>query len=163
MGDQNPWVVESIEAFSFYCCPECDLKTKNEDYFKTHAIECHNKSKVFFRMLKPGNTTNIDPLEVETEFECQEENEKGMEKFGESETSVKEESLSESEGEVKKSEHKSQIITNGPDLESIDDYKTADFFDDNLNTIDDQETESNFEELETFHHDFETEGSKKLI
>ena len=57
-------------------------------------------------MLKPGNTTNIDPLEVETEFECQEENEKGMEKFGESETCVKEESLSVSEGEVKKREQK---------------------------------------------------------
>ena len=155
MGDQNPWQVESIEAFSFYCCPECDLKTKTEDYFKMHAIECHNKSKAFFRMLQPGNTTNVDPLEVETEFECQEENEKGMEKFGESETSVKEESLSESEGEVKKSEHKSQaLINNGPDLESIDDYETADF-------LDDQEADSNYEELETFHHDLETEGNKE--
>ena len=160
MGDQNPWIVESIEAFSFYCCPECDLKTKNEDYFKKHAIECHNKSKVFFRMLKPGNTTNIDPLEVETEFECQEENEKGMEKFGESETSVKEESFSESEGEGKKSEHESQALINGSDLESIDDDETADF-EDNLNTIDNQEAESNFEELETFHHDLETEGNKE--
>ena len=117
MGDQNPWAVESIEAFSFYCCPECDLKTKNEDYFKKHAIECHNKSKVFFIMLKPGNNTNKDPLEVETEFEFQEENEKGTEKFGESETSVNEESLSESEGEVKKYE---QTLIDGPDLASID-------------------------------------------
>ena len=161
MGDQNPWVVESIEAFSFYCCPECDLKTKSGDYFKRHAIECHNKSKVFFIMLKPGNTTNKDPLGVETEFEFQEGIEKGMEKLGEGETSVNEESLSESEWEVKKSEHKSQIITNGPDLESIDDYETSDFFDDNVNTIDDQETESNFEELETFDHDLESEDNKE--
>ena len=158
MGDQNPWAVESIEAFSYYCCPECDLKTKNEDYFKKHAIECHNKSKVFFIMLKPGNTTNKDPLEVETEFEFQEENEKGTEKFGESENSVNEESLSESEGEVKKYE---QTLIDGPDLASIDDNETADFFEDNLNTIDDQVSESNFEELETFHHDLETEGSKE--
>ena len=94
-------------------------------------------------------------MEVETEFECQEENEKGMEKFGESETCVKEESLSESEREVKKSEQKSQApINNGPDLESIDDYETADF-------LDDQEAESNFEELETCHHDLETEGNKE--
>ena len=84
-----------------------------------------------------------------------------MEKLGEGETCVNEESLGESEWEVKKSEHKSQIITNGPDLESIDDYKTSDFFDDNVNTIDDQETESNFEELETFDHDLESEDNKE--
>ena len=105
-------------------------------------------------MLKPGNTTNKDPLGVETEFEFQEGIEKGMEKLGEGETCVNEEVLSESEWKVKKSEHKSQIITNGPDLESIDDYETADF-------LDDQEAESNFEELETFHHDLETEGNKE--
>ena len=54
-----------------------------------------------------------------------------------------------------------QTLIDGPDLASIDDNETADFFDDNLNTIDEQVAESNFEELETFHHDLETEGSKE--
>ena len=155
MGKQNPWVVENIEAFNFYCCPECDFQSKNGDYFKRHAMESHKKSKVFFLLSKSEKNTKKDPLEVETEFEFQEENEKGTEKFGESETSVNEESLSESEGEVKKYE---QTLIDGPDLASIDDNETADFFDDNLN---DQVAESNFEELETFHHDLETEGSKE--
>ena len=53
MGDQNPWQVKNIEAFSFYCCPECDFKSKDGDHFKRHAIESHNKSKVFFIVLKP--------------------------------------------------------------------------------------------------------------
>ena len=56
MGDQNPWVVENIEAFSFYCCPECDFKSKDEDYFKRHAMESHNKSKIFLTMSKSKMT-----------------------------------------------------------------------------------------------------------
>ena len=39
MGDQNPWVVENIEVFSFYCCPECDFKSKDREYFKKHVKE----------------------------------------------------------------------------------------------------------------------------
>ena len=69
MGDQNPWVVESIEEFNFYCCPECDFKSKDEDYFKRHAMESHNKSKIFFTMSKSKNNTNADSMEVVTESE----------------------------------------------------------------------------------------------
>ena len=97
MGGQNPWVVENIEAFSFYCCPECDFKSKDEDYFKRHAMESHNKSKIFFTMSKSKNNTNTESMEVVTESECQDEND--MEDFDESETSVKQEPLSESEEE----------------------------------------------------------------
>ena len=67
MGDQNPWIVESIEAFSFYCCPECDFKSKDKEYFKRHAMESHNKSKIFFTMSKSNNGTNNDSMEVVTE------------------------------------------------------------------------------------------------
>ena len=67
MGNQNPWAVENIEAFSFYCCPECDFLSKDGNHFKRHAIESHKKSKVFFIVSKPENTAHKDPLEVETE------------------------------------------------------------------------------------------------
>ena len=60
MGDRNPWVVRSIEAFNLYCCPECDFKSKDKDYFKKHAMESHNKSKVFFIMSKSENNMNDD-------------------------------------------------------------------------------------------------------
>ena len=72
MGKQNPWIVENIEAFNFYCCPECDFQSKNGDYFKRHAMESHKKSKVFFLRSKSKIYKN-------------------------SETTVKEESISESE------------------------------------------------------------------
>ena len=132
MGDQNPWVGESIEAFSFYCCPECDFKSKDRDYFKRHAIESHNKSKVFFIVTKPENTANKDPLKVGTDYGSQNENEEAMEDFDVSDTRVKRESISEL------------------DLEKFNGNETANFFEENLNTIDEQEVEVNVEELETF-------------
>ena len=75
MRDKNPWKVESIEAFSFYCCPECDFKSKDRYYFKRHAMESHNKSKIFFVLSKCEDNTSNDSMEVETELESQHENE----------------------------------------------------------------------------------------
>ena len=65
MDPQNPWEVENIEAFSFYCCPECDFKSKDSNHFKRHAMESHNKSKIFFTMSKSENTINKDTLEYQ--------------------------------------------------------------------------------------------------
>ena len=147
MSDQNPWLVENIEAFSFYCCPECDFKSKDGDHFERHALESHNKSKIFFIMSKYENNTNKDPLEVLTDSVYQDENEEDMEKFSTSVIRVKEESISESEGDffAKVSEHihKPQELNSGPDLETFNDDETADFFECNLNTADDQKTEYN--------------------
>ena len=140
MGGKNPWLVENIEEFSFYCCPECDFRSKDRDHFKRHAMESHNKSKVFFIDLKPENK---HLLEFETE--PKDEYDEGMEKFGASEIIVKEESLSESKGEVSK--NKAQTLKNGPDLELFDDYKPAE---DNLKTIDSHKAEENVEELKNF-------------
>ena len=74
MGDQNPWEVKNIEAFSFYCCPECDFKSKDRDRFKRHAIESHTKSKAFFIVLKLEDSKNKHLLEVETEPKYEDEN-----------------------------------------------------------------------------------------
>ena len=71
MDNPNPWVVENIEAFSFYCCPECDFQSKDKDHFKRHAMESHKKSKVFFLKTKAENNTNNDPMEVETKLELE--------------------------------------------------------------------------------------------
>ena len=140
MGGKNPWLVENIEEFSFYCCPECDFRSRDRDHFKRHAMESHNKSKVFFIDLKPENK---HLLEFETE--PKDKYDEGMEKFGASEIIVKEESLSESKGEVNK--NKAQTLKNGPDLELFDDYKPAE---DNLKTIDSHKAEENVEELKNF-------------
>ena len=157
MGDENPWVVESIETFSFYCCPECDFKSKDGDYFKRHAMESHIKSKVFLIISKSETTTNKDPLEVETESDYQKENEEGMNDFDVSETRVK----CESEEFEKVSENQAQKLNNGPDLEIFNDKETDKIFEDNLNTMDDQEAGKNVEELDIFYHELESEGNKE--
>ena len=144
MDNQNPWVVENIEAFNFYCCPECDFQSKDGDYFKRHAMESHKKSKVFFMMFE--NNINNDSVEAETDSESQVENKEGIVDFDPFETR----SLSELELEevVKFSENKNQDRSNSPDyisnrdLELFNKNETAD------NIEDDQEFEGNGENHE---------------
>ena len=152
MRDKNPWKVESIEAFSFYCCPECDFKSKDRYYFKRHAMESHNKSKIFFVLSKSEDNTSNDSMEVETELESQHENEDSLEEFVASETTLNEELLSEFEEEefVKVGEHKTQKLIIGSDLKTFNDNVTADYFKDYLKTFDDQQAKDNVKELETF-------------
>ena len=45
---QNPWAVDSIKAFYFLKCPECDFDTKEENSFETHATKNHPLSLVLF-------------------------------------------------------------------------------------------------------------------
>ena len=151
MGDQNPWVVENIEVFSFYCCPECDFKSKQGGSFKRHALECHNKAKSFF-IISNDQKSKINAknecMEVETESVFQDEIEY--------EARVKEESMSESDEEefVKLDKHEAQKLINGPDyitdkdLETFD--ETANTFDDKLKTFNGQETEDKADEKYSF-------------
>jgi len=58
MGD-NPWNVDSIEAFSFLKCPECIFDTKEVDSFRDHAFENHPLSYTFFgKKLKEEDNEN---------------------------------------------------------------------------------------------------------
>ena len=41
----NPWAVEDITAFLFYNCPECDVKVKDPDAFRGHALQVHERAK----------------------------------------------------------------------------------------------------------------------
>ena len=66
MDDNNPWLVESIEAFSFLKCPECKFNTKKENYFQVHATENHPLSFVFFGKTLNENDFNFDQ-EVKSE------------------------------------------------------------------------------------------------
>ena len=44
----NPWHVDSIQAFSFFKCPECIFDAKEEDVFQNHALENHPLSFALF-------------------------------------------------------------------------------------------------------------------
>jgi len=59
----NPWLVENIEAFSFYCCPECVFRSKEESFFQSHALQNHPQSTAFF------HGTDHEKLEIEAEIE----------------------------------------------------------------------------------------------
>ena len=41
----NPWLVSSFEEFHFYCCPECDIKTKELGELFDHAVQQHQLAK----------------------------------------------------------------------------------------------------------------------
>ena len=42
----NPWQVESINVFNFWCCPECVYRCQDKDVFKGHAMMQHPLSSV---------------------------------------------------------------------------------------------------------------------
>ena len=44
-GAPNPWSVENLEEFLYFCCPECDEKNQNKELFIKHALDQHPKSK----------------------------------------------------------------------------------------------------------------------
>ena len=46
--NENPWHVDSMQAFAFLNCPECTFKTKEEDFFQSHAIASHPMCYVLF-------------------------------------------------------------------------------------------------------------------
>ena len=46
-SERNPWEVENVEDFLFFCCPECDVKNHSRDHFLKHAFDQHPKSKEY--------------------------------------------------------------------------------------------------------------------
>ena len=48
MTVENPWLVDSIQAFSFLNCPECSFRAKDKNFFQGHALQNHPLSFQFF-------------------------------------------------------------------------------------------------------------------
>ena len=42
---QCPWIVESLEDFLHYCCPECNDRNQSRDSFIQHALSNHPNAK----------------------------------------------------------------------------------------------------------------------
>ena len=40
-NEQNPWMVDQLEEFLYFCCPECDEKYQVKDLFLQHALFNH--------------------------------------------------------------------------------------------------------------------------
>ena len=45
---ENPWEVDSLQAFLYLKCPECAFDTQEEINFEYHALENHPSSFVLF-------------------------------------------------------------------------------------------------------------------
>ena len=63
----NPWTVSTFKEFLYYCCPECDIKTKEEALFFQHALEKHRQAQVALAVkveLQPLSTDQIIKSEV---------------------------------------------------------------------------------------------------
>ncbi len=44
----NPWEVNNVQDFCFYCCPECTFRSHKVVPFQEHAIASHPLGKTFF-------------------------------------------------------------------------------------------------------------------
>ena len=44
----NPWNVQSIHDFNYFCCPECVYRSQEEFAFQAHALQNHSLSTTFF-------------------------------------------------------------------------------------------------------------------
>ena len=71
---QNPWHVPTLDEFLFYCCPECNVKTKEQSQLFDHALETHESSHE--SLVSLSNNIKKEPPEEQSEpnftFKCNE-------------------------------------------------------------------------------------------
>ena len=61
---ENPWQVESIQAFSIFQCPECLFEAEEEIQFENHATENHSLSFVLFGKKSKSNSFRDDSSDI---------------------------------------------------------------------------------------------------
>ena len=49
--ENSPWLVNTLEEFLYYCCPECDQRDHSKDSFIHHAYEHHPEAKEALAMV----------------------------------------------------------------------------------------------------------------
>ena len=72
--EENPWQVDSVQAFSFLKCPECIFDTQEEDFFQVHATENHPLSLVLFGKISKDNDFK-ESLMIEDDFKTEDTSE----------------------------------------------------------------------------------------
>ena len=51
----HPWELSSLYDFQFFCCPECDYKVQERQYFVNHAYWTHPDSVKFLSVIEDGS------------------------------------------------------------------------------------------------------------
>jgi len=73
MSVENPWLVDNIQAFAFFNCPQCSFKAKDKNFFQGHALQNHPLSFEFFCTKNPKEIVTgigkIESLEDETKVD----------------------------------------------------------------------------------------------
>ena len=67
MDPLNPWSVESLYEFNYFCCPECDTKWHQKQEFINHAFKAHPKAVDTLQSIKDGSMDDITIPEEESE------------------------------------------------------------------------------------------------
>ena len=59
---KNPWFVNNLEEFLYFCCPECDGRNQSKELFLKHALDQHPNSKVYLSniLVKQENNEKIN-------------------------------------------------------------------------------------------------------
>ena len=88
----NPWAVNSIHDFSYFCCPDCEHKSQDKQSFVDHALYFHTKEfEVSQKMIQDDSLSDVTLVKPEecVKVECHNSDEHSDEQNIESfETSV---------------------------------------------------------------------------
>ena len=108
----NPWHVESILAFYYLKCPECEFDSQEENNFVHHAKEYHPLSNVLF-----GEENYSDPsINFNGEFDTdqiKQENISDLNDIDNFDDRNTAENLSLSYGDLSMNENKNEFKTEG--------------------------------------------------
>ena len=66
----NPWNSSSLDDFLYYCCPECDNKTKTKGDFLQHAKTTHSRSQNIIHSYEANQSQEL--IKAVTEFKNEE-------------------------------------------------------------------------------------------
>ena len=55
----NPWTVSDFEVFLFYCCPQCEHRTKTTSLLLDHAFLAHPESQETIKSMQHRQGFNI--------------------------------------------------------------------------------------------------------
>ena len=88
----NPWQVESIQAFTILKCPECFFDTKDENKFENHAVVNHPMSYVLFgkseKDINHSSVTSIEHDLKDNTVQASEFDKEGTEKYLQEENDI---------------------------------------------------------------------------
>ena len=70
---KNPWAVDSLDNFTFYCCPECNIRSQNKQEFINHAFSKHPEGAPALYLIKDQTVQGVnfplnDELKVESDI-----------------------------------------------------------------------------------------------